>query len=377
VSEYIPRLREELVAAAARERAGERRRLPRPRPKRLALVAATAALVLALVVAVAAIDLPRDEQPAFPNPSTQALDFQVTPVPGGDTAAAAQESAAILRARLAAAGVAGATVVVAGDRVSVEAPPAAHETVAALAVPGELAIYDWEASVLGPDGRPAPGDARVTGGQDAGRSGGVSQYEAGMRAAKAANAGEPAAYWLLDDGAREVIAGPSWSRDALGAAPDGARVVEVPGGVRIVEGTSGSEDRWFALAGSAAIRNDDVRGPGVETTSLGETGVAFELTPAGRTAFESLTRELARRGEAGSRPGEDPLRSAGHFAIVLDGDLASVPFVDYRFTPGGIDGRQGVIITGGLTRERARELAAVLSTGAMPAALVPDEEEAP
>jgi preprotein translocase subunit SecD len=36
-----------------------------------------------------------------------------------------------------------------------------------------------------------------------------------------------------------------------------------------------------------------------------------------------------------------------------------------------------VIITGGLTRERARELAAVLSTGAMPAALVPDEEEAP
>src|SRR5919202_905856 len=42
----------------------------------------------------------------------------------------------------------------------------------------QLFFYDWETSVLGPNGKPNPSDANVTGGQSAGQAGALSYYDA-------------------------------------------------------------------------------------------------------------------------------------------------------------------------------------------------------
>ena len=54
-----------------------------------------------------------------------------------------------------AAGIDGKVTAAAGT-LTITAPGAAAT---ALTAPGRFAIYDWERSVLGPDGRPAPTDA--------------------------------------------------------------------------------------------------------------------------------------------------------------------------------------------------------------------------
>jgi SecD/SecF fusion protein len=372
MSEYIPRLRQELVAAATRERAGQRRRVA-VRPRRLAFALAAAAIVAALVVALSAIDLASDEEPIGALPAGSALAYRVTTAPGGDPESAAERSAAVLRARIAAIGIEGATVSLAGDMVGVDARVGDLKTIAALAVPGRLAIYDWEASVLGPDGRPAPGDEDVTGGPAAGQRGGLEQYEAVMRAARAQGTSGAPTLWLVEDGPHTVLAGPQPTRDALtrgGPVPDGARVVEVPGGVRVVHPTG--VPRWYAIGGGAALGNRDIVGPAAaQDPRTGDPVVAFSFTARGQDAFASLTREVAHRGQAGSRPGQDPMEAVQHLAIVLDDELVSVPFIDFREAPNGIAGRSGAQIQGSLTPERAREIATILSSSPMPGTLVP------
>jgi hypothetical protein len=54
---------------------------------------------------------------------------------------------------------------------------------------------------------------------------------------------------------------------------------------------------------------------------------------------------------------------------VLDKELIMVPRIDFRETPNGIDGSGGALLQGGLTPQTARRIAAILSTGPLPAAL--------
>jgi preprotein translocase subunit SecD len=319
MSEYIPRLREELVEAAAREQAGRRHR-PLVAPRTIALAAAAAVLVVAVVLAARAVHVPSDEQAVSPAPAG-ALSYRAVP------ADAAERAAAALRERIAAVGMDGATVTVAGDRIDVEAEGAARAQVAALAAPGALAIYDWEASVLGPDGRPAPRDASVTGGVDVGMGGSVSHDEAVRRASK---------------------------------APGGGRVVQGPGG------------GWFALADDAALDNSCVASAiGMREPGTGDPMVAIELTREGQAAFTSLTRQVANRGADSLRPGENKMEAFQHLAIVFDGTIESLPFIDFQQAPDGFDGRAGVQIQGELTLDRVRQIAAMLSSGPLPATLEP------
>ena len=60
-----------------------------------------------------------------------------------------------------------------------------------------------------------------------------------------------------------------------------------------------------------------------------------------------------------------------HFAIVIDDRIVSVPYLNFR-DGAGRDRRRdgGAQIQGGLTPETARQTAAILSTGPLPAALV-------
>jgi SecD/SecF fusion protein len=325
MSEYIPRLREELVAAAARERAGQRPRRQIVRPRRIVIAAAVAVALAAFVLAVGSIDRPHDERPVAPAPPTSGLTFDVQPAAGATPADAAAEAAQVLRARLAAAGVAGATVTVSGERIAVEVARAAdRERVAALAQPGRLVIQDWEATVLGPDGSSARPDARLP------RP--VSRAEAMRRAEKATT---------------------------------DARVVRAP---------AYGLDGWYALAVRPALGNAQIASAQAATDPrTGEPIAAFELTAAGREAFHQLTRGIAQRGADAHRPGDDPVVNAHHLVIVLDDRIASIPFINYAEVPDGIDGTRGVHIAGGLTEQRARDIAVILDSGPLPATLVPAE----
>ncbi len=374
MSEYIPRLREELVAAAAREHAGQRRRVA-VRPSRVALVVAVAAVAATFVLAVSAIEVADDQQPVGTLPSGMALSYRVAPAPGDDGAALAERAGELLRARIAAAGIADAQVTVSGDRIGVDADSADRAPIAALAAPGVLGIYDWEASVLGPDGRPAPDDESVTGGPGAGQEASVSRYEAVMRAAKAQGTQGAPVFWLVDDGAREVLAGPQSSRAALtgGApAPEGARVAEVPGGVRVVQAERTGPGGWYALDDGAALGNADIADARAARDPVTQDpAVVFDFTPAGQRTFSELTREIAQRGADRQRPGEDAIRAAQHLAMVLDDRLVSVPFINFQDAPDGIDGRTGAQIQGSLSGQRAEQIAIMLNTGPMPVALEP------
>ncbi len=51
---------------------------------------------------------------------------------------------------------------------------------------------------------------------------------------------------------------------------------------------------------------------------------------------------------------------------MLDDELVSAPYIDYRENPEGIDGRTGAQISGSFTIESAQDLAQILEIGALP-----------
>jgi preprotein translocase subunit SecD len=309
-SDYISRLRSELLRAGATEPARVRpaRTVRRMRP--LALAGAAALLVAALVFTVARPD--RGDDRAVPPTVTARLSEQVAPGAG-------ELATKTLRERLATAGVSPAFVSHSGDRLQVAVPPDARETAIALMAPGRFAIYDWEAGVLGPDGRPAPDDPSVTGGPDAGRAGALTKAEAQERAARGQDA-------------------------------------------HVVQGEGGG---WFALDGPVALSNSALAGARAAVDPMTQDPIVeLDLTKQGQRDFQDLTRTIAQRG-ADYALGRDPLETSHHFAMVVDDRIISVPFIHWQEVPDGIDGARGAQIVAA-TAEQARQLAAILESGPLP-----------
>ena len=69
--------------------------------------------------------------------------------------------------------------------------------------------------------------------------------------------------------------------------------------------------------------------------------------------------------------GVDENEARQHFVIAIDDRIVSTPFIGYREAPDGIDGARGAQVTSRLTEQRARQLAVILDTGPLPAALSP------
>ena len=325
-SDYVTRLRQELLRAGASSPSERRsvrvQRALRPLPA-FAATAAVALAAVALVLAWPASDT--GERPVEPARGGVPISFRVEPP------TAAEQTAQVMRDRLDLAGVRGATVSVSSTgSLTITAPASKRAAVTALTERGRVAFYDWERSVLGPDSAPAPSDATVTGGPDAGRAAAITKTEAEQRA------------------------------NASGGVP--------------VRAEDGTPDHWFALGGDPALTDADIaRAQPTADRATQDPAVMVDLTRPGKTAFTDLTRELARRGTA--RAGTDDLEAMQHFAIVIDDRIVSVPYVNFEMAPNGIDGAdgaqiQGVQIQGGLTPETARQTAAILSTGPLPAALV-------
>jgi preprotein translocase subunit SecD len=94
--------------------------------------------------------------------------------------------------------------------------------------------------------------------------------------------------------------------------------------------------------------------------------VTFDLTAHGQDLFHDVTRRIAHRGARNARPGVDADTGSHHFAIRLDDELISTPYVNYRKNPDGIDASKGVHISGGFTVQSARDLAALLDQPPLP-----------
>src|SRR3954470_22221995 len=249
----------------------------------------------------------------------------------------------------------------------------------------QMYFYDWEPNVIGPDGKPAPLDPNVTGGQSAGApgAGSESQDDAVIRASKRPRIARPNSstgdqYYLVDPKAKKVIAGPADSEAELLAtqkgnvAPPGSKTVKVNEGTVVVRAESpdnakGKIDQWYVLDDNPALKGTDIKNP--EQNFDPQTNapiVTFDFTGHGKNVWEDTTRKIAQRGQ------ETVGLSGGgnqHFAIVLDNELISVPYIDYKRNPDGIDASNGSEISGGFTIDSAQRLANLLKTGALPVKL--------
>jgi SecD/SecF fusion protein len=98
--------------------------------------------------------------------------------------------------------------------------------------------------------------------------------------------------------------------------------------------------------------------------------VLMQFTGKGKKVFHDITEREAQRGAvacAGQRDQAAVQRCAQHFAIVLDNQLQTAPYIDFVRNPNGIPGDNGAQIEmGGGGLGEAKDLALILQTGALP-----------
>jgi SecD/SecF fusion protein len=256
----------------------------------------------------------------------------------------------------------------------------------------QLYFYDWETNVLGKDGKPHPDDTSVTGDGQAGQpgAGSLPYYDAVTTASKFPATNEPddttnGLFYGVDDKTKKVLCGPQETEQDVREVCTNdnqkpSRIVEVPRGYVIVqaEGASSGDkksealahDQYFMLKDDPALRGTDIKNPEQNYDNgpggTGQPNVTFDFTGSGAKKWQQTTREIAQRGQGQALPGVDPQSAFQHFAIVLDNQLISVPYIDFQQNPDGIDGRSGSEISGGFTIKSAQRLANLLKTGALP-----------
>ena len=208
----------------------------------------------------------------------------------------------------------------------------------------------------------------------------------GSRRVIAKNNTANAQYYLFD-AAHRLCAGPEEVQSDLYAerlparcrAPNATQVIKVNRGTVIVRGEKPDPtqkvpknfDRgWFVLNDSPALTGTDITDPKQEFDNgpggNGQPIVTMSFTDKGRSAFQKVTREIAQRGVTLQVPGQPAQNAFQHFAIVLDNELVSRPYIDFNQNPDGIDGRTGAQISGGFTIGSAQDLAKTLQFGALP-----------
>jgi SecD/SecF fusion protein len=103
----------------------------------------------------------------------------------------------------------------------------------------------------------------------------------------------------------------------------------------------------------------------------GQPIVTMQFTGHGKSQFHKITKREAERGSllgSGSCDPNKVLQYSQHFAIVLDNQIESAPYIDYCKNPDGIPGDNGAEIELGQNGSigEAKRLALVLQTGALP-----------
>ena len=297
----------------------------------------------------------------------------------------------IMRSRVDSLGVAEPELQRSGnDQIDVSLPGVDNAERAAdqVGTTAQMFFYDWEPNVLDEDCKTNP--ERVNGGQQP-----VSGlYNAVKRASKCdpqidGNNTTSGLFYAFDKKSNNPINDgiPEESREALEedlAAQDPpltktAEIVEVPEGVIVLraedrrepEQQQGEVDNWWVIRDNPVLGGADIKNP--EQTFEDGTGgppiVTMEFSDKGRDAFAKTTRAIAQRGQDNAPLNgglQDPIGASHHFAIRLDNELISTPYINFRENPDGIDGEQGASISGGFTIQTAQDLARLLKIGALP-----------
>jgi preprotein translocase subunit SecD len=126
-------------------------------------------------------------------------------------------------------------------------------------------------------------------------------------------------------------------------------------------------DAWWIVRDKPVLEGEDIVNPQQDFDAMtNEPIVTIEFTPEGKRAFAEVTRAVARRGQDNTLPGLPAVQASHHFAIVLDDELLSTPFIDFEENPQGIDGENGAQISGGFTKDGALVLARLLALGPLP-----------
>ena len=275
--------------------------------------------------------------------------------------------------------------------------PGADDVEQAIDLVGDVAqlnFYDWEKNVLDEDCKSQPDEDEVTGGSAAGQPGAASlpYYGAIIRASRCAATNEKddthaGLFYGVQDKAKKVACGPYKTEEDLREACRKEKVkidraIKIPQGTIVIQSESqegdsaeaersraAAADSYFVLRDDPALAGTDLKNPEQQFDSgpggTGQPNVTFEFSDSGADKWQNVTREIAQRGQS-QFFGGDPQAAAQHFAIVLDDELISVPFIDFQRNPEGIDGRTGSDISGGFTIDSAQTLANLLKTGALP-----------
>lgn len=331
----------------------------------------------------------------------------------------------IMRKRVDSLGVAQPEIQRSGEREINVALPDVSNAARAQAEVGKTAqlyFYDWETNVIGPEGKPATVEAatlgaehllQVTGGPAAGSAAnGLVQYQAIQRALKRppflylksttwtpgctaaqVNGCLYGSWYLIDTKSEKVLCkggaafcAPAETEANLYAdgykppASSHPKAVRVNPGTILVqarpsESASGkvinrNPNSFYVLNDKYALSGNDIANPqqGFDEggAGTGAPNVTFGFTSHGKSVFEDITKQIARRGQELQLPGVSKEASLQHFAVVLDGQLITVPSIDYSRYPEGIDAANGSQISGGFTITSAQELAEELQSGALP-----------
>ncbi len=345
MSDYFDRVERQMV---------ERVERGRPRSPRLAslpgYLAMAAAVVVVIVVAGVFLLARGRSGPTQPPAGHGGVSVVLSTTPARPPAAVLDRAVRILRERMHVV-FPDVEVTRAGEQIVVDlrnAPAGARSEILALAAPGRLAFYDWEGSAVAPDGKLVASQLGTSN---------QAALEISQGNGTAAP-GEPGAGGLPVRKALAVVRkAPRGGRYALvqAANPDPRHPTPV----------GAPNARFYVLRNPPGVSGADVRDPHAgRDPNTGVSIVTFDFTTPGRRAFQRLTARVARRGSFVSGL-EQTLNQ--HFAIALDNQLLTVPFIDFKQYPDGINGDEGADIAGNLTPRSARDLAILLRFGPLPA----------
>jgi hypothetical protein len=139
---------------------------------------------------------------------------------------------------------------------------------------------------------------------------------------------------------------------------------DAPGGLGLAPGHgpawSDPTARFYVLRDHASLFGTDITNPQQSTDPAGNPDVTFGFDSKGQRAFQNMTAAIAHRGQLMSRLGTTLNQ---HFAVALDTQLLTVPFIDSNTYPNGIPGNSGAAIFGPFTIQLARDLATQLRLG--------------
>jgi len=125
--------------------------------------------------------------------------------------------------------------------------------------------------------------------------------------------------------------------------------------------------QFFVLKDNAALRGNDITNPQQSTDpNTRQPDVTFGFSNEGKSEFQNVTANIAHRGDLVSGLGQTLNQ---HFAVALDNQLITVPFIDFKQYPDGISGDNGAEISASFTISSARALVNQLRLSALPVSL--------